>query len=187
MYQRQQCPEDHRTKYPAQQQHVPFPRVPQSQAKLGRSESARDTVSVGVWGWSTRVRRRQMSFSLSWVSLTNVTEAASVELLLIYIGLPSETHPVNCLGCSQATSGKVSLAGGKLKMVLWIVPFLNAGPSCLCPLRADNPQGAPHFCTDSPLPTQPSGSRSKAAPEAELTFLQLSLQSGIQRGNTGSP
>lgn len=115
-----------------------------------------------------------MSFSLSWLSLTNVTEAASVELLLIYIGLPSETHPVNCLGCSQATSGKVSLAGGKLKMVLWIVPFLNAGPSCLCPLRADKPQGALHFCTDSPLPTQPSGSRSKAAQEAELTFLQLS-------------
>lgn len=120
-----------------------------------------------------------MSFSLSWLSLPNVTEAASVELLLIYIGSPSETHPVNCLVCIQATSGKVSLAGGKLKMVLWIVPFLSAGPSCLCPLKADKPQGALEFCTDSPLPTQPCGSRSKAAPEPELTSFHSSAVSSL--------
>ena len=106
-----------------------------------------------------------MSFSLSWLSLTNVTTVVSVELLLIYIGLPSETHPVKCLGCIQATSGKVSLAGGKLKMVLWIV--LSTGPSRLCPLRAKKPQGALNFCTGSPLPMQPSGSQGMAAVEAE--------------------
>lgn len=108
-----------------------------------------------------------MSFALSWLSLTNVTTAASVELLLIYIGLPSETHPVKCLGYIQATSGKGSLAGGKLKMVLRIVPFLIAGPSCLCPLRAEKPQGSLNFCTGSTLPTQPSGSQGMAAVEAE--------------------
>lgn len=83
-----------------------------------------------------------MSCSLRWLSLTNVTTVASVELS-IYIGLPSETHPMKCLGCIQSTSGKVSLAGGKLKMVLWIVPFLSTGPSCLCPLSVEKPQGAP--------------------------------------------
>ena len=103
--------------------------------------------------------------SLSWLSLTDVTTVASVELLLIYIGLPSETHPVKCLGCIQATSGKVSLAGGKLKMVLWIV--LSTGPSHLCPLRTEKPQGALNFCTDSPLPMQPCGSQGMAAGEAE--------------------
>lgn len=69
-----------------------------------------------------------MSFSVSWLCLTNVTTTASVELLLIYVGLPSETHPVKCLGCFQAALGKVSLAGGKLTMVLQVVPSLSTGP-----------------------------------------------------------
>lgn len=183
--QRQQCSEDHRTKYPAQQQHILFPRVPQSQAKLGHSESAGDTVSVGVWGWSTRDRRRQMSFSLSWLSLTSVTKVASVELLLIYIGLPSETHPVKCLDCIQAASGKVSLSGGKLKMVLQIVPFFSTRPSSLWPQRTEKPQGAPSICTGSPLPTQPSGSQGMAAVEVEWAcfhssaFPSLGYRSGM--------
>jgi len=108
-----------------------------------------------------------MSFSLSWLSLTNVTTAASVELLLIYIGLPSEARPVKCLGSIQATSGKVSLAGGKLKMVLQIVAFVSTGPNCLCPLRAEKQDGALNFCTGSPLLAQPSGSQGMAAVEAE--------------------
>lgn len=117
-----------------------------------------------------------MSFPLNWLSLTNVTTAASVELLLIYIGLPSETHPVKCLVCIQATSGKVSLAGGKLKMVLQIVPFLSTGTSCLCPLRVEKPRGALNFCTGSTLPTQTSGGQGTAAAQVVnmLPFLSFS-------------
>lgn len=105
-----------------------------------------------------------MSFSLRWLHLTNVTTAASVELLLIYIGLPSETHPVKCLGCIQATSGKVSLAGGKLKRDC---SFPQHRAQLSLPLRAEKPQGALNFCTGSPLPTQRSGSQSMAAVEVE--------------------
>lgn len=42
-----------------------------------------------------------MSFSVSWLSLTNVSTVAAEELLLICVGLPSEAHTVKCLGCIQ--------------------------------------------------------------------------------------
>jgi len=137
----EQRSKDHRTKYFVQE-HFLFPKVPQSQAVLGCPVSGSNTVSVGVWVRSTRVRGRQMSCSVSWLRLTSVTTAASVGLLLIYVGLPSETHPVKCLGCFQASPGKASLAGRKLKMVLWVVPCLSMRPGWLCPMRAEKPQGA---------------------------------------------
>lgn len=110
-----------------------------------------------------------MSFSVSWLCLTNVTTTASVELLLIYVGLPSETHPVKCLGCFQAALGKASLAGGKLTMVLRVVPSLSTGPIWPCPLSAEKPQGVPNSCTGAPLPSQPHGSQGMAAADTELT------------------
>lgn len=147
-----QCSKDNKTKYFVQE-HFLFPKLPQSQAKLSCPVSGRNIVSVGVWVWSTRVRGRQMSCSVSWPRLTSVTTAASVELLLIYVGLPSETHPVKCLGCFQATPGKASLAGRKLKMVLWVVPFQHEAWLTLSPESRET-IGCSYLCTRSLLPSQ---------------------------------
>lgn len=131
-----------------------------------------------------------MSFSLRWLHLTNVTTAASVELLLIYIGLPSETHPVTCLGCIQATSGKVSLAGGKLKR-----DYIT---NCSFPQhRAQlslSPEGREttgcseflHWFSTAKTAIWQPGHGSSGGRVNVLPFLSLP-SSGIQRGDAGSP
>lgn len=129
-----------------------------------------------------------MSFSLSWLSLTNITTVASVQLLVICIGLPSETYPAKSLGCIQGVSGTVSLAGGKMKTVLWIVSFLITETSFPCPLSVEKPREALNFCSLLHCQFQPSSSQEMTAVKVEwVCFHSLAFSSlGCRGGGAGS-